>query len=190
MALFQGVKLAGAGKVTKDKARHDFDTRAASVRALLLAQERVAHEKGDDSQEVRDHQRAQALLAEAEALGAQGDPVAGREVLDRAYEALKTSIERMRGGETLENRIVFTGVEDEYRYYWEKTASQLGAIEMAASSVAGTSKEQAVKRFAAKMTDARAKAGGLAESGDYAQAVKVLVPLFQMAPYQLMSLLR
>ncbi len=100
------------------------------------------------------------------------------------------SIVRMRHGEVLEHRVEFKSVEDEYKYYWGKTESQLEAIGMAANSVAGTSKEAMVKSFSDRMRSARGEAKQLADRGDFQGAVQVLLPIFQTAPYQLMSLLR
>ena len=69
-------------------------------------------------------------------------------------------------------------------------ASQLEAIDMAAGSVAGTSKEKMIRTFSEKMHAARSEASALAARGEYEAAVKVLEPMFKSAPYQLMSLLR
>jgi len=188
--MLRAVQTAGAGAEHADKAKRDYDARAQSVRALLKAQGRVAGEKHAGGEESRLHQQVEALLAEADALHARGDVAGGKAKLDAAYEQLKVSIERMRGGDVLEHKVVFDTIEDQYNYYRDKTGSQLEAIDMAAGSVAGTSKEKMIAIFSEKMRAARAEAKSFADRGDYASAVKVLEPVFKSAPYQLMSLLR
>jgi hypothetical protein len=188
--MFKAVQTAGSGAGKTDKAKHDYDMRAQSVRALLKAQGRVADEKHAGRDETRLQDQVEALLAEADALYGKRDYAGGKKKLDVAYEKLKISIERMRDGEVLEHKVVFNSAEDQYKYYWGKTGSQLEAIEMAAGTVAGTSKEKMIKVFSDKMHDARSEAKSLADRGDFDAAVKVLVPIFKTAPYQLMSLMR
>ena len=188
--MFKAVQTAGAGTERADKAKRDYDQRAQSVRALLKAQGRVAGEKHAGQEEARVHQQVEGLLDEADALYRKADYAGGKAKLDQAYEQLKVSIERMRDGDLLEHKVVFDTIQDQYNYYRDKTASQLEAIDMAAGSVAGTSKEKMIRTFSEKMHAARSEAGALAERGDYEAAVKVLEPMFKSAPYQLMSLLR
>lgn len=188
--MLKAVQTAGAGSERAEKAKRDYDMRAQSVRALLQAQGRVAGEKHAGQQEDRLHQQVEGLLSEADALYRKDDYVGGKAKLDLAYEQLKVSIERMRDGDVLEHKVVFDTIQDQYNYYRDKTASQLEAIDMAAGSVAGTSKEKMIRTFSEKMHAARSEAGALAERGDYEAAVKVLEPMFKSAPYQLMSLLR
>lgn len=181
------VGSAGSGA---DKARRDFEARAASVEALLKAQGRVASEKSAGGREDQIHSRVAPLMAEAEKLAGAGDYRAAKTTLDQAYKEITESIERMREGETLESRVEFKTKEDEFNYYWAKTESQLDAIELAAKSVAGTPKEKIIREFSKEMRSARGKAQSLAKSGDWNAAVASLLPIFQRAPFQLMSLLR
>lgn len=187
--MLRAVQLAGPGSEVTNKAKQDYEMRAASVRALLDAQTRVADEKRAGSGEKAAHDDAESLLAKADARYRKGQYKEGIALLDQALGKLRTSIEHMRGGDTLENRIEFASKADEYTYYWEKTGSQLEAIQLAAKSVAGTPKEKTVKRFAEKMETARGQAKAMAGRGDHAGAVATLEPVFKQAPYQLMSVL-
>ena len=188
--MFKAVQAAGAGQVATDKLKQDYDARATSVRALLVAQGRVADEKHAGQTENYAHDHVEAMLAEADAIASGGDYKTAKVKLDEAYRELTQSIERMREGETLEHKVEFNTVEDEFNYYWGKTESQMEAITMAAQSVKGTAKEKMVTAFSKEMTAARSKARSLADGGDFAAAISVLEPLFKRAPFQLMSLLR
>lgn len=183
----RGVGDGGAGA---DKARRDYEARAASVNALLQAQGRVASEKATNGGESQIQGRVAPLLAEADRLAGSGDYQAARASLDQAYQEITASIERMREGETLESRIEFKTKQDEFDYYWGKTESQLEAIELAAKSVAGTPKEKVILAFSKEMRAARDQARSQAKSGDLDGAIASLLPIFQRAPFQLMSLLR
>jgi len=188
--MFKAVRTAGSGGARVDKAKNDYEMRALSILALLKAQSRVTDEKHAGEAEQRLHWQVETLLEDAGTLYQNGDYAGGRQMLNQAYDMLRVSIERMRGGETLVNKVEFHTVEDEYNYYWRKTSSQYEAITMAARSVAGTQKEKMVQKFSQKMQDARNQASNLAEKGDFEEAIKVLQPVFKSAPFQLMSLLR
>jgi tetratricopeptide (TPR) repeat protein len=188
--MFKAVQAAGSGRVKTDKAKHDYEVRALSILALLKAQGRVADEKHAGAAEARLYWEVETMLADAGSLYQNGDYTGGREILNRAYDKLKVSIERMLGGEILEHKVEFETIKDEYDYYMGKTKSQLDALTMAAGSVAGTPKETSVQLFSQKMQDARTRAKTLADKGDFDDALKILVPIFKSAPFQLMSLLR
>lgn len=188
--MFKAVQTAGSGGARVDKAKRDYEMRALSILALLKAQSRVIDEKHAGEAEQRLHWQVETLLEDAGTLYQNGDYAGGRKLLDQAYNILKESIERMRDGETLVNKVEFNTIEDEYKYYWDKTSSQFEAISMAARSVAGTQKEKMVQKFSQKMQGARSQASNLAKKGDFEGAIKVLQPVFKSAPFQLMSLLR
>lgn len=189
-AMFKAVQSAGSGSARVDKAKHDYEMQALSIMALLKAQSRVSDEKHAGETEQRLHWQVETLLEDAGTLYQNGDYAGGRQMLNQAYDMLKVSIERMREGDTLVNKVEFNSAEEEYYYYWGKTGSQYEAISMAARSVAGTPKEKMVQKFSHRMQDARNQASKLAGRGDFEKAIKVLVPVFKSAPFQLMSLLR
>ena len=188
--MFKAVQSAGSGGGRTDKAKHDYEMRALSVIALLKAQTKVVEEKHAEAGESPMSHQVEMLLEEAGTFYQNGDYSGGRQKLDLAYEKVKLSIERMRTGETLVNKVEFHSIEEEYQYYSDKTKSQYEAITLVAQTVAGTPREKSIKLFSIKMQDARKQAGELAIRGDYEQAVEVLLPIFKSAPYQLMSLLQ
>ena len=188
--MFKAVQSAGSGNVKADKGRQDYERRASSILALLKAQIRVTDEKHAAEAEVQLHWQVETLLEDAGTFYQAGDYAGGLEILNKAYDLLKISIERMREGDTLVNSVNFETAEEEYYYYWEKTGSQFDAINMAARGVVGTQKEQMVQKFSKKMQDARSEASKLASKGEFEDAIKALLPVFKSAPYQLMSLLR
>lgn len=188
--MFKAVQSAGSGAARTNKGRQDYERQALSILALLKAQGRVTDEKHAGETEVQLHWQVETLLEDAGTYYQDGDYAGGLVILNKAYDLLKISIERMREGDTLVNSVNFETAEEEYYYYWEKTGSQFDAINMAARGVAGTRKEQVVEKFSRKMLDARSEASKLASKGNYEEAIKALIPVFKSAPYQLMSLLR
>jgi hypothetical protein len=189
-AMLEAVRLAGAGQVAIDKERRDYEAKATSVVALLSAQDRVADQTSASASRRRVHQDVEALLDKARIQATAGDYRAGLAFLDAALDKLRVSIEQMRGGQTLENRLDFKTKKDEFEYYWVKTESQLEAIGLATQNVAGTPKETSIRAFAKKMEQTRAEARRQADRGDHAGAVKTLEPMFMQAPFQLMSALQ
>ena len=190
MVMFKAVKSAGSGNARVNKERQDYELRALSILALLKAQSRVIDEKHAGASEEQLHWQIETLLEDAGTYYQAGNYTGGMEILNKAYDLLKLSIERMRQGDTLINSVNFETAEEEYYYYWEKTGSQLDAITMAARGVAGTQKEKMVQNFSKKMQDARSEASKYAARGEFEDAIKALLPVFKSAPYQLMSLLR
>lgn len=188
--MFKAAQSAGPGNARTDKERRDYEQRALSILALLKAQSRVTDEKHAGETEHQLHWQVETLLEDAGSYYQDGDYAGGIRILNKAYDLLKVSIERMREGDTLINSVNFETAEEEYYYYWEKTGSQLDAITMAARGVAGTNKEKMVQKFSQKMLDARSEASKLASKGDFEDAIEALLPVFKSAPYQLMSLLR
>lgn len=188
--MFKAVQKAGSGNVRVNKARQDYEVRALSILALLKAQSRVTDEKHAGVTEEQLHWQVETLLEDAGTYYQDGDYTGGLKILNKAYDLLKASIERMREGDTLVNSVNFETAEEEYYYYWEKTGSQLDAITMAARGVVGTQKEKMVQNFSKKMQDARSEASKHASRGEFEEAIEALLPVFKSAPYQLMSLLR
>lgn len=188
--MFKAVQSAGSGHVKTDKLRQDYEIKALSILALLKAQGRVIDEKHAGEAEEQLHWQVETLLEDAGTYYQDSDYAGGIKILDKAAGLLRTSIERMRQGDTLINSVNFETAEEEYYYYWEKTGSQFDAIKMASRGVVGTRQEMAVQKFSKKMQDARSEASKLAATGNFEAAIEALLPVFKSAPYQLMSLLR
>lgn len=166
-------KLADGGEAVGEKLKHDFEKRLESIKALLTAQETVANEKSDnDAAKVR--QTVNALVADAQSQYQVADYKHGRDILDQAYELLKTSIEQMRGGDVLVNSLNFATPEEEFAYYQTKTSSQLKALNMFQARATKESKQRmlaSIDKAARKFIE---DATALEQQGEHDEAVKLM----------------
>lgn len=86
-----------------EKQRQEFDARLASVRALQDALRRIAKEKNATARVADDDAKITRLVRDAEN-SAGSDPARAKAMLDEAYAAARTSIESLKGGETVGGR--------------------------------------------------------------------------------------
>jgi hypothetical protein len=114
--MIAGARLANPEQITEEKKRRDFDAREESVKALLVAQQRIVREKsaGRDAQEAT--RSVQAQLAQAQQLVRDSRIDEARKMLDRAYLTAKLSIESLRRGDTLVRSLNFASKREEFDY--------------------------------------------------------------------------
>ena len=105
----------GVPDVTQ-KQSDDYGQRRESVEALAKAHDRIATEKGLDDMNTELQDRVRSGLSASDALLAAGDAAAARARLDATYEAVKSSLEKLRGGDTLVRELTFETKADEYLY--------------------------------------------------------------------------
>jgi hypothetical protein len=113
VAMFEGVRLAGAEAVVAEKRRADYDARLESARSLAAAQRRIAIEKRGVPGAAETSKAIDDLIVQAEREAGAGDLATARGTLERAY---LVSIGSMRGGDTLVRSLDFATKEEEFRY--------------------------------------------------------------------------
>lgn len=116
VAMFEGVRLAGAEAVVAEKRRADYDARLESARSLAAAQRRIAIEKRGVPGAAETSKAIDDLIVQAEREAGAGDLATARGTLERAYLVAKASIGSMRGGDTLVRSLDFATKEEEFRY--------------------------------------------------------------------------
>lgn len=171
LAMFEGVRLAGAETVVADKRRADYDARLESARSLAAAQRRIALEKKGVPGASETSRTIDELIAQAEREAAGGDIEKARGSLDRAYLVAKASIGSMRGGDTLVRSLDFASKEEEYRYEVDRNDTHRMLLKLLVSDPAKAASAQAAS---GKATELRARAEQRAASGGWAEAVGLL----------------
>lgn len=174
-SMLEAVRLADQQAVVADKRRADFQHRLDSVNALLDAHQRVGDEK-DQQGAVRELRRiVDGKIAKAESLLAQGEFDQAHQVLDQTYVAVKTAIERLRGGDTLVRTLNFANKEEEYRYELDRNDTHQMLVKVLLEEKLQDPKiGKLVKQFMAKAAKLRAQGERQASRGDYAAAVSTL----------------
>lgn len=171
LAMFEGVRLAGAETVVADKRRADYDARLESAKSLAAAQRRIALEKKGVPGAAETSRTIDELIAQAEREAAGGDIEKARGSLDRAYLVAKASIGSMRGGDTLVRSLDFASKEEEYRYEVDRNDTHRMLLKLLVSDPAKAASAQAAS---GKATELRARAEQRAASGGWAEAVGLL----------------
>ncbi len=165
-------KIADQGAALHDKKKQDFDNRLTSINALLTAQKSIADSNKSDAGDTRE--KIDTLLSQAQTEYEKGAYVQGRSVLDQAYSLLKVSIEKMRGGETLVNSLVFDTPAEEFTYYQTKTDSQLTALNLFKENASKPSKARMIGNITTTANKFITQATDLANSGDYDSAIALM----------------
>jgi len=164
----------GEGKVSEKQA-NDYGQRRESVEALTKAHDRIATEKGLDELNSDLQARVSAELSASDALLQEGKAEEARTMLDGTYEAVKTSLESLRGGDTLVRELHFETKEDEYLYELDRNDTHqmlvqvLFAEKMESSPMRGTA-ETFINKAVVLREDAESAAG----KKKYEEAIELL----------------
>ncbi len=174
--MFAAVKLAEPEEIRNKKLRRDFAKKKDSVNALLDAHNLVAKEKNKSSQGKKMHQQVSKLLAQADELYQHGNYSQGKGILDGALNIVKSSIEQMRGGDTLVKSLKFDSKKDEYAYEVDRNDTHQMLIKVLLSKKRQKSPDLDKRVAAALNTSAeyRKKAEQAAAENDYQTAVQWL----------------
>lgn len=118
-------------RVGEKRAQEAYDKRLKSVKTFLAAYDRMSAEKNLTSAMAAQIEAITALVADAEALAAQGDMDRAKEVLDEAYVATRSNIKDLRQGDTLTRTLVFESAEEEYAYELDRNDSHFMLLDLA-----------------------------------------------------------
>lgn len=165
--MMTAVRMARPEEVTGEKAKTDFDRRRDSVKTLLSTGERVAGEKSSSRPEFA---KAEELVKEADALGAENKYSEGKVKLDMAYLLAKNALRDMREGEQLVADKNFASKEDEFKHEQLQNDDYLDLI----SGVIEGKTDPSWEAMAKKGRDLRTQADETAKSGDYEAALKTI----------------
>lgn len=170
--MMDGARLARPEQVVGEKARRDFDARLDSVRALLVAQRRIAQEKSAGAQAQDATRSIESQLAEAEHLAGAGRVPEARGVLDRAYLTARVSIATLRRGDTLVRSLSFASPREEYDYEIDRNDTHRMLIKVLLADRKDAA--PALQPFIDKATALRGDAEAEARRGDHLAAIRTL----------------
>lgn len=114
--LTEAARAANGDVKVSQKQTDDYGQRRESVEALAKAHDRIATEKGLENMNRELQAKVSAELSASDALLKEGKGNEARVMLDGTYEVVKTSLESLRGGDTLVRELHFETKEDEYLY--------------------------------------------------------------------------
>lgn len=106
-----------------DKHKRDFESRAQSIDALLLAFRSAAQEAGNGDHIGTVERELAQQLAKAQQQYERGDYAAGRETLDQAYAMVKSALVEVRDGDTV---VSGRRSDDQYEVKAGEPKAQLG----------------------------------------------------------------
>jgi hypothetical protein len=188
-AMVAASRLGQGGEAASEKDRQDYRQRAASLEAILAAQQRVARDQGREAEALEVARAVAALREQAETLAAMDNYRDGRLLLDMALEKAKLSLRGMKDGSTVAVRLDFSTPEQWYGYYLEKTGSQLRAIELLAARAQGSGRGRMAENLIADAREQRNQAERLAGEGRHEQANQILDRLLGRLTGGLMAVL-
>ena len=164
----------GDDKVTQ-KQTDDYGTRKESVTALAKAHDRIATEKGLKDMNRALQGKVSANLGTSDELMAQGKGDEARAMLDETYEAVKASLEGLRGGDTLVRELNFETPEDEYLYELDRNDTHRMLVEvLLAEKMQASPMRKTADGFIAKAGELREQAEKAAGKKKFDEAIGLL----------------
>ena len=173
---FEGVRLAAPEQVTGEKAQRDFANRLESVKALLVAQQRISAEKQQGAKGAQVTAMIESKIRDATALAAAGKLDQGRAVLDQVYRDTNVAIEGLRQGDTLVRSLNFANKEEEYLYEVDRndTHKMLIKVLLDERRAGNAGLESLVQKHMEQAAALRANAEAMAARKDFESGIKLL----------------
>ncbi|MBX9633565.1 MAG: hypothetical protein K2X44_01165 [Magnetospirillum sp.] len=157
------------------RAQQLYDSRMASVKALLEAFDRVAKEKGAASKVADRRAGIITHIAEIEAMAKSGNVEGAVVQLDKAYSSITTEVAALREGDKLTKELSFASAEEEYVYEIDRNDSHVFLLKLTLSE------KPPHPSFAPQIDSMKAESEALRKLGeekakgkDYAGAIKAL----------------
>ena len=170
--MMNGARLARPDQVAGAKHQRDFDAQLDSARALLVAQQRITQEKGNNAEALDATRRTEALVQDAVRLVAAGRVEEARPLVDRAYLTARVSIESMRRGDTLVRSLQFGSKQEEYEYELDRNDTHRLLIQLLLADRKDATPQ--MQGFMERAATLRGDAEARAKKGDHEAAVKGL----------------
>lgn len=158
-----------------NRAQQLFESRMASVKALLEAYDRVAKEKGVASRTGERRAAVVQHISEIEAMAKGGNYEGAVVQLDQAYATVTAELSALREGDKLTKELSFASAEEEYVYEIDRNDSHVFLLKLTLSekpphpSFAAT-----IEGMRTEAEDLRKQAEAKAKSKDFAGAIKAL----------------
>lgn len=175
--MYRAIQLATPKEMTDVKHKRDFDKRLKSVEALSTAYQRVAIEKNVADKGETVLGEINVLVANAKKHAVKHDYKLAQSKLDESYQLVKSSIELMRGGETLIRDLNFASIEEEYEYEIDRNDTHIMLVKLLIEKKLTTKSAAFKKKIYDKVDlakEIRLEADTLAEEHEYKEAITKL----------------
>ncbi|MDH3354214.1 MAG: hypothetical protein OEL79_03230, partial [Chromatiales bacterium] len=159
-------------KISSEKLKKDFESKKRSVNALLLAQQRIAKEKGDIQGKITE--LIYPIIGKSDVLAQDGDYKTALNVLEEAYHLVVGSIKNLRGGETLVRILNFETPEEEYHYELDRNTTYQMLIQMLIDEKKTLNVTSRIRQFLDEADSLRAEAKEQARNGDFSAGISSL----------------
>jgi tetratricopeptide (TPR) repeat protein len=166
-------ELSSSGTSSSPR-QHDYETKLRSIHALLDAQQRIADEKSSIEHKQQLKRTVTALLNSAQDYAASNEYETALKTVKQAYQIVTTSIEQLRGGETLVRTLHFETQEEEYHYELDRNDTYHMLIHMLVEDKKTMEITDRIQQFLDQSNALRKLAERQAENGDFDTAIKSL----------------
>jgi tetratricopeptide (TPR) repeat protein len=157
------------------KQSNDYGQRRDSVEALAKAHDRIATEKGLDDMNRELQAKVADDLSASDALLEEGNAGEARAMLDATYEAVKSSLETLRGGDTLVRELNFETKEDEYLYELDRNDTHQMLVQVLfAEKMESSPMRATAEGFIDTASGLRTDAETAAAKKNYEEAIELL----------------
>jgi tetratricopeptide (TPR) repeat protein len=173
--LTAAARAANDDTTVSQKQTDDYGQRRESVEALATAHERIADEKGLDDMNDELQAKVGAQLSASDILLQDGKADEARALLDETYETIKTSLEQLRGGDTLVRELHFETKEDEYLYELDRNDTHQMLVQVLfAEKMESSPMRATAETFISKAVSLREDAESAAGKKKYEEAITLL----------------
>jgi len=173
--MFEAVRTLGPAAETIEKKHTDFENRARTIQALLVALNRIGAESGKGGPPKKLMAQIEAEVGRARKLFEQGQLDEGRKILDAAYEQTKLAVEALREGETVVRSLDFANKEEEYHYEIDRNDTHRMLVKVLLEEKRKTqSIDDLVNKFIESSNSLRRKAEAQAEKKEFEAAIRTL----------------
>jgi tetratricopeptide (TPR) repeat protein len=173
--LTEAARTAQGESAVTPKQSNDYGQRRDSVEALAMAHDRIATEKGLDDMNRELQAKVANDLSASDALLEAGKGGEARSMLDATYETVKSSLETLRGGDTLVRELNFETKEDEYLYELDRNDTHQMLVQVLfAEKMASSPMRATAEGFIETAATLRTEAETAAAKKNYEEAIELL----------------
>lgn len=132
--MYSAIRLSTSTSFGDEKAKKDYEQKLKSMDALSDAYNRIAEEKNAQNKAKIVQEQITKHNAAAEVYSKNNNYNAAKNEIDISYNLLKTSIELLRGGDTLTRSLSFANTEEEYHYEKDRNDTHFMLVNLLVNS--------------------------------------------------------
>lgn len=161
--------------VKGNRAQQLYESRLASVRALMEAYDRVSKEKSAGRRSAERRASLTTLMAEIDAMAKNGNYEGAVVQLDQAYATITSEVAALRDGDKLTKELSFASAEEEYVYEIDRNDSHVFLLKLTLSEkTPHPSFAAQIETLRAEAEELRKRAETQAKDKEFTGAIKSL----------------